>query len=85
MAEGTGLRTDPRLAMLRQHLAAARGAGLDFDAAWVGDRRLVLSGLARHQRQEWQSALHGTRAAWRRAYEGQPSSRVDCAAPELAG
>jgi hypothetical protein len=70
MAEETVLGTDPRLARLRQHLVVARAAGLDFSEAWAGGRRMVLSGVSRRQRQEYQSALHVTREAWRRAYEG---------------
>ena len=77
MAEGTALRTDPRPARLRQHLATARRPGVDFDAAWAGGRLLVLTALARSQRAEWQSALHATRETWRRAYEGRASDRVD--------
>ena len=85
MAEGTALRTDPRLAMLRKHLAGAPRAGEDFDVAWAGGRQLVLTGLTAHQRQDWGVALHATREAWARAYEGQPSTRLDWAATELEG
>jgi hypothetical protein len=45
----------------------------------------VLTGLTAHQRQDWGVALHATREAWARAYEDQPSSRVDWAVAELAG
>ena len=85
MREETALRADPRLAQLRQHLAAARAQGQDFSEAWAAGQQLVLTGLRRHERHDWRLVLHGTREAWARAYEGQPSSRVDCAVAELEG
>jgi hypothetical protein len=83
VGEETVPGTDPRLARLRQHLAAARAEGRDFSEAWAGGRQLVLTGLTAHQRQDWRVALHATREAWARAYEGQPSTRLDWAATEL--
>ena len=75
--EETALCADPRLAKLRQHLAAVRARGEDFTEAWPRSQQLVMAGLGRHERGAWRLALHATRDAWQAAYEGQPSSRVD--------
>jgi hypothetical protein len=85
VGEETELGTDPRLAKLRAHLAAARAQGLDFSEAWDGGRQLVLAGMASwRERQDYSAVLAATRASWCAAYEGQPSDRVDDAATVLA-
>jgi hypothetical protein len=85
VAEGTVLGTDPLLAKLRQHLTVARAQGQDFTEAWADGRRQLLGGLTRWEHGVYQAALASTREAWARAYERQPSDRVDWAVAELEG
>jgi hypothetical protein len=75
--EEIALCANPRLAQLRQQLAAARAEGQDLSEAWAAGRQLVLTGLGRRERHDWGLALGATRGAWQAAYEGQPSSRLD--------
>jgi hypothetical protein len=83
MAEETALPADPRLARLRVLLSQARACGVDFASAWPAARGAALRGLSRFDRETYSRALAGTEEAWRSAYEGTESSRVDWAVSEL--
>jgi hypothetical protein len=59
--EETALCVDPRLAQLRQQLAAARAEGQGFGEAWAAGRQLVLTGLGRHERHRWPPKIRAPR------------------------
>jgi hypothetical protein len=85
VGEETVLGTNPRLAQLRLLLGQARAMGVDFPVAWPAARGAALRGLRGLERDCYARALAGTREAWRSAYEGQASGRVDWALCELQG
>jgi hypothetical protein len=75
--------SEPRLAELRERLAAERADGASFGAAWQRARAEALAGLSSFDKTTWASVLLQTRAAWRSAYYGGRSSRVEGAVTEL--
>ena len=78
------LVTEPRLVALRLALEAERADGAAFSEAWPRGRVEALDGLTGWHREQWASVLLSTRWAWRSAYYGGASSRVDLALSELA-
>ena len=72
-----GLWSEPRLAVLRERLEAERADGAPFAEASPRVRTELLDGLGPWWRELWLPVLNATEDAWRRAYEGGRSSRVD--------
>jgi hypothetical protein len=54
---------------LREHLAAARSAGVEFADAWSPAVAAALAGEPRDELPAWRAALAGTREAWQAAYD----------------
>jgi hypothetical protein len=77
------LVSEPRLVVLRERLEAERADGAAFSEAWPRARTELLDGLGHWWRELWLPVLNATEDAWRRAYEGGRSSRVECAVTEL--
>lgn len=57
-------------AQLRERLAMAKRAGLDFDHAWERAWRRIKWPHDTAHRREWKRALAATRGGWERAYAG---------------
>ncbi len=79
------------LAVLLEHLVAARRAGMSFEEAWPDAREAALRAVQGGQnRIEWASALSETGGAWQDAYERRPPQRSEwclhalCGAPDLS-
>lgn len=70
--------SDPRLVTLREHLSAARADEAPFGVAWEQARAELLADLSHPERKSWTVVLAATRPAWRAAYYGGASGRVDC-------
>lgn len=71
--------------MLRGELQEARQAGVSFSDAWPIALPIALR-RARpgSDRETWSGALEATRPAWSRCFRGEPMSRMECVAVQLA-
>jgi hypothetical protein len=61
--------------VLRDHLAAARGAGATFEAAFPEALTLAVENADRGERAEWADVLTGMAEAWQDAYDRRPVAR----------
>jgi hypothetical protein len=73
------------LQVLATRLRDARRCGARFERAWPAARRYALNAcpMRPRERDAWLGLLAATRAAWGRAYAGDPATTADVAAVRL--